>query len=164
VATSALVPAVLPFAVDGHPYVDTPEYWQRLFNRVRVIPDCCWEAVSPYALAQLEPGEGAAVATMHRVIFAKFVGPIPAGYELDHLCRNPYCVRPDHHEAVPPKVNKLRSRSAPAENARKTHCHQGHEFTPENTLVQSRGPGRGTTRVCRSCNIAWKRAWRAKRR
>ena len=34
-------------------------------------------------------------------------------------------------------------------NARKTHCKQGHEFTPENTLM------RGTARRCRTCMRRW---------
>lgn len=27
-------------------------------------------------------------------------GPVPKGLELDHLCRNPPCVRPDHLEGT----------------------------------------------------------------
>lgn len=34
-------------------------------------------------------------------------------------------------------------------NANKTHCAQGHPFTPENTLVLTKG--RSTTRRCREC-------------
>lgn len=32
----------------------------------------------------------------HRVSYEHFVGPIPPGLELDHLCRNPPCVNPTH--------------------------------------------------------------------
>jgi HNH endonuclease len=32
----------------------------------------------------------------HRVAFEALVGPIPPGLELDHLCRNRYCVNPAH--------------------------------------------------------------------
>lgn len=35
-----------------------------------------------------------------RYFYEKATGPIPDGYELDHLCRNPPCVNPDHLEAV----------------------------------------------------------------
>lgn len=70
---------------------------------------------------------------------------VPTGLEIDHLCRNTVCVNPDHLEAVMPIVNKLRSASFAAVNARKTHCIHGHEFTPENTI---RREGR---RRCRTC-------------
>jgi len=45
---------------------------------------------------------------VHRVAYREMVAEIPAGYEVDHLCRNTRCVKPDHLEAVPPRVNKNR--------------------------------------------------------
>src|SRR5438876_386715 len=30
----------------------------------------------------------------HRVAYEHFVGPVPVGLELDHLCKNRWCVRP----------------------------------------------------------------------
>src|SRR5262245_4852943 len=45
----------------------------------------------------------------HRLSYEMFVGPIPRGLELDHLCRNRACVRPDHLEPVTHKVNCRRS-------------------------------------------------------
>lgn len=45
----------------------------------------------------------------HRCFYEDRHGPIPAGLEIDHLCRNPRCVNPDHLEAVTPTENKRRS-------------------------------------------------------
>lgn len=36
----------------------------------------------------------------HRVYYERYKGPIPAGMQIDHLCRNRPCVNPDHLEAV----------------------------------------------------------------
>ena len=49
--------------------------------------------------------------TAHRFSYELHVGPIPAGYVVDHLCRHPWCVRPDHLEAVPWHENQRRMNS-----------------------------------------------------
>jgi hypothetical protein len=44
----------------------------------------------------------------HQWSFAMFVGPVPDGLELDHLCRNTACVRPSHLEPVTTSENVRR--------------------------------------------------------
>lgn len=44
----------------------------------------------------------------HRFAYELFVGPIPSGYDIDHVCRNRRCVNPAHLEAVPGDVNRSR--------------------------------------------------------
>lgn len=84
----------------------------------------------------------------HRVAYELAKGPIPAGLVIDHLCRVPACCNADHLEAVTQRENLMRGLTIPAVNAAKTHCKNGHEFTPENTY---RAPGRPGTRCCRTC-------------
>lgn len=82
---------------------------------------------------------------VHRLSYVIENGPIPPGLTLDHTCRVRACRNPAHLEPVTNKVNILRGNSAPARNARRTHCIVGHEFTAENTIsVQGR-------RRCRIC-------------
>jgi hypothetical protein len=85
----------------------------------------------------------------HRAVYEKMVGPIPAGLELDHLCRVRHCVNPDHLEPVTRSVNLLRGVGPilkKAAAAARTHCTNGHELTPENTILSA-----GKWRICRIC-------------
>lgn len=81
----------------------------------------------------------------HRLSYELYVGPIPEGTEIDHLCRVRHCVNPAHLEAVSHYENNRRGVGISANNIRKTHCVNGHEFTPENTRMY-----RGW-RTCRKC-------------
>src|SRR5688500_2119127 len=83
----------------------------------------------------------------HRWAYEHFVGPVPDALELDHSCCNPACVNPEHLRPVTHRANMMRGSGAAAENHRKTHCPQGHEYTQANTYVSPRG-----WRKCRACN------------
>lgn len=90
---------------------------------------------------------------VHRVAFEAFREPIPAGLEIDHLCRVRSCVNPNHMEAVTPRVNSLRGTSFVAVNAKKTHCPQGHEY--RRTTTQ---------RYCHICSRETARRYRERKR
>lgn len=47
----------------------------------------------------------------HRWVYENCKGPIPAGLDLDHLCRNKICVNPAHLEPVTQTENTRRGRS-----------------------------------------------------
>lgn len=64
---------------------------------------------------------------VHRVVYTELVGPIPEGYDVDHLCRNTLCCNPLHLEAVSRQENIRRG----VGNV-KTHCKAGHELTADN--------------------------------
>lgn len=91
---------------------------------------------------------------VHRWAYEHFVGPIPEGYEIDHVRANG-CTRKDcvnyvrHLEAVTKRENRRRSDSPAAINARKTHCIRGHELTPENIWHPPAQPNRRKCRACR---------------
>jgi len=87
----------------------------------------------------------------HRVAYKDFGHKIPEGFEVDHLCRNPRCVKPTHLEAVTRDVNVQRGLAANHSGK----CPKDHDLTPENTRIQmSRGKER---KVCATCDKARKR-------
>ena len=45
---------------------------------------------------------------VHRLSYEAFVGPIPAGLVIDHLCRVRDCINPDHLEPVTSQENTRR--------------------------------------------------------
>lgn len=94
-------------------------------------------------------GEGHTL-TAHRSVAAAFLGPCPEGME---VCHN----NGDRHDN---RVANLRYDTSSANHrdtvrhgrhhfAVRTHCDQGHEFTPQNTAVRSDCPG---ARRCRTCD------------
>lgn len=48
----------------------------------------------------------------HRAMYQQEIGPIPQGMTLDHLCRQPKCMRPSHLEPVPFAENLRRGNGA----------------------------------------------------
>ena len=83
----------------------------------------------------------------HRIMHELHIGPIPEGYDIDHLCSTPACVRPSHLEAVTRSENMKRMWQR-GERERATHCKHGHEFTADNTYRQAASGGRGCV-TCR---------------
>jgi hypothetical protein len=79
----------------------------------------------------------------HRVAYEHFVGEIPDGLQLDHVCRNRVCVNPAHLEPVTASENRRRA------TALITHCPQGHPYDETNMRVQPDG-----RRYCRECKRA----------
>jgi uncharacterized Zn ribbon protein len=59
---------------------------------------------------------------VHRIIWEHHNGPVPAGLQLDHICRNKLCCNPAHLRAVTAKVNILASYNLAAQNAKKVIC------------------------------------------
>ncbi|MFF0744203.1 HNH endonuclease signature motif containing protein [Streptomyces sp. NPDC004111] len=95
---------------------------------------------------------------VHRLSYEGLRGRIPAGLEIDHLCRVRACANPDHLEPVPHRVNVLRGESFAALKARQTQCVNGHTFTAGSVYRAPNG-----TRKCRPCRAAANQRYRQRR-
>lgn len=87
--------------------------------------------------------------TAHRASYILFIGPVPDGLVIDHLCRVRNCVRPSHFEAVTLAENTRRAQAwiAGANWQRsKTHCPHGHPYAGSNLRIAKDGK-----RCCRAC-------------
>lgn len=80
-------------------------------------------------------------------------GAIPEGMQVDHICRVRRCVNVEHLRLLTPRNNTLIGDTPAARNLAKTHCPQGHPYSPENTRVYKRH------RTCITCSRAKFRRW-----
>lgn len=119
-----------------------------------VKTDSCWVWQGKLSLGYGDFCMDGRCQKAHRWAYEFAKGPIPKGMHIDHLCRNRACVNPDHLEVVTPQANTLRGIGLPAQNAAKTHCYNGHEFTPENTRQRKTG------RACIVCTKQYRRDYR----
>jgi hypothetical protein len=94
---------------------------------------------------------------VHRVAYELFVGPIPDGLHIDHLCRTQRCWNPGHLEAVTPAENVRRS--LPFRNlVLPDACRYGHPYDEANTRRQRDG-----SRACRECQRQAQARYRARK-
>lgn len=132
---------------------------ERFVDRIVIREDGCWDWNGPhdsdgYGRFEIKNAEQQTIGA-HRFSYLWLVGDISEGLVLDHLCRNVGCANPLHVEPVTVAENQRRGLNG----ALKTHCKQGHEYTPENTLIRSTG-----RRWCRECRRAHDRRMGQKRK
>lgn len=132
--------------------VNPPIY--RVLAKCEVVESGCWEfrgSLTSDGYGRVNTGsrkDGTRTGkSTHRVSYEHFIGPIPEGLSIDHLCRNTICVNPDHLEAVPIRVNILRGMSPLVVLGRNNVCKRGHSLLDEENVAIRRDGAR----ACRKC-------------
>lgn len=126
----------------------TASFEERFYLRVRKTETCWWWTGAQHkGYGVFYRRTPTSSQSAYRIAWEMVNGPVPAGLELDHLCRNKLCVRPDHLEAVTHAINQQRRRGFCHSNPRPkpTHCKHGHEFNEQNTYHY------GNWMYCRAC-------------
>lgn len=120
-------------------------FWAKV-DRLEGTDDCwLWRGyISPSGYGRFTYGDLGHLA--HRFAYEDHIGPIPTGLTLDHLCRNPACVRPDHLEPVSNAENIQRAAQA------RTHCIRGHAYVDGNIYTRP-STGRRECRTCKRTNM-----------
>lgn len=95
--------------------------------------ESCWlwtGAKSRGGYGKISPGgRGSGLVATHRLSLKLAGIDLPDDMVVDHKCRNPACVNPDHLRVVTRKVNSLEnSMGASAINAQKSTCPKGHSY------------------------------------
>ena len=133
----------------------TAKFWLHTIQRG---PDDCWErphklrglATHPYSHIPTYIDGRKTEVKAHRYSYALHNGSMPPELVVDHLCSNTICVNPAHLEAITQLENVRRGA------AKITHCKRDHEYTPENTRIQTTPYGR----MCITCQRLFGRAYR----
>lgn len=129
---------------------------QRLMSKIFITENGCWQWTGAifkkkygnYAQIRMGRRGFSKNTKAHRVSYELFVGTVPDGLELDHLCHNTLCINPAHLEPVTHAENMKRRKDSGLE-----YCKHGHKYTNETTYIRLDN-GRRECKICRKLRRA----------
>lgn len=151
------------------------------WSKIRVEPNGCWiwtGSTTGFGYGRIYVDAQVKQVYVHRWAYELFVGPIPEGLDIDHVCHNEdksclggkagcrhrLCANPDHLRTATRSQNIRAGRKpGPRNVAPKPQCKWGHDFDEANTYIVKQKDGR-TWRMCRKCNARRQRETHARKR
>lgn len=141
----------------------TESVMRRIWSKTVITPSGCIEwtgAKSANGYGRIgfsygQSGHYTTTAVVHRLSLVWALGAdLPSDADVDHLCRNRACIRPDHLEAVSRRENIRRGVGTGSDTIRlealSDVCKRGHDLSADNAWAFSRS-GAKVTRTCRLC-------------
>lgn len=132
-----------------HPRPAEERFWPKVDRRG---PDECWlwtGAKNPQGYGNFWTREDGSV-NAHRMAYRLLRPDVDlTGLVLDHLCRTPACVNPNHLEPVTLLENFRRGEGAVMQAVRTGRCKRGHDISIEANVY--RYASNNYTRQCRLC-------------
>jgi HNH endonuclease len=139
----------------------TPSMIERFWKYVRKT-ERCW----PWLGGTSSQGYGrflgmnGRIILPHRFSYLLAHGEIAPETVIDHICRNPFCVNPEHLRPLTAKENVLIGAGITAQNHQKLFCKRGHPLSGENLRTK----GNRKARICRECDNADAREYQRRKR
>lgn len=143
---------------------------ERLMRKIELVPfTTCWiwtGACFSNGYGNVKVPNQRKNQVAHRAVYEEIKGPVDKSLVLDHLCKNKFCVNPDHLEAVSQKENLDRAgtidklRKAAKIRGQKLNCKRGHELSGANLYIQSNGGRRclACSKITNKANIDAKKS------
>lgn len=135
-----------------HPYFDLET---RLKNKIKIDKNGCWvwlgakfkKQYGNYAQIRISYGKyKSKIRKAHFISYEHFVGKVPKGKELDHLCHNTLCINPKHLEPVLHSENMKRRKDSGL-----LFCKYGHKYIPKTIYIDPKG--RRQCKICRKNSV-----------
>lgn len=124
----------------------------RLFDKVKITKDCWIWTGCKKKTGYGKIGDRGKTKLVHRVSYEYFNGPISYGLVIDHLCKTPSCVRPDHLELVSQKENVRRGKGKRKIGKKgEAWCSSCKEFLSTNLFTLNKSRWNGFEKYCTPC-------------
>jgi hypothetical protein len=139
-----------------------PAWVPDLLRKVEFGPaDACWDWTGAF-LRNGRPrhgnkADGISSMVTHRLWYLTHGSLPPAGAELHHRCRHPWCVNPYHLEPLVRVEHSKRHR----QETPPSHCRKGHALDKHTLGVYERPDGR-IRFECKQCGRERMAAWKAR--
>lgn len=107
-----------------------------------------------YSKVRLTVDTNGSTKNVHALVAAAFLGDCPPGLVVRHINGDPHDNRVENLCYGTESENmRDQVRHGTHTWAKRTHCHRGHPYSPENTRIRP-----GGARMCRTCNrFFWRR-------